>query len=85
MRLEREITANGSNVYDIADFWDSIRLCFDIPVLPDQLEQDGISWKYYASENAWMNVMQMIKHVRYGPMWDKVVGARELRQGREAG
>jgi len=72
MRLEREITANGSNVYDIADFWGSIRLCFDIPVLPDQLEQDGISWKYYASENAWMNVMQMIKHVRYGPMWDKV-------------
>ncbi len=72
MRLEREITANGSNVYDIADFWGSIRLCFDIPVLPDQLEQDGISWKYYASENAWMNVMQMIRHVRYGPMWDKV-------------
>jgi phospholipase C len=72
MRLEREITGNGSNVYDITDFWGSIRLCFDIPVLPDQLEQDGIPWKYYASENAWMNVMQMIKHVRNGPMWDKV-------------
>ena len=72
MKLEREITKNGSNVYDIADFWDSIRLCFDIPVLPDQLEQHDISWKYYATENAWMNVLQMIRHVRYGPMWNKV-------------
>ena len=72
LKLEREITHNGSNVYDIADYWGSIRLCFDIPVLPDQLEAKDISWKYYASENAWMNVMQMIRHVRYGPMWDKV-------------
>ncbi|HET8526661.1 MAG TPA: alkaline phosphatase family protein [Actinomycetota bacterium] len=72
MRLERDIAKNGSNVYDIADNWGRIRLCFDIPVLPDQLEKEGISWKYYATENAWMNVMQMIRHVRYGPMWNKV-------------
>src|SRR5262245_30662465 len=72
MHLERDITKNGSNTYDIADYWGSIRLCFDIPVLPDQLEKEGISWKYYATENAWMNVMQMIRHVRYGPMWNKV-------------
>ena len=72
MGLERGITKNGSNVYDLADYWDSIRLCFDIPVLPDQLEKQGISWKYYAEENAWMNVLQMIRHVRYGPMWNKV-------------
>ena len=72
MELEREITVNGANVYDIADYWGSIRLCFDIEVLPDQLEEAGISWGYYASENAWMNVLQMIRHVRYGPMWEKV-------------
>jgi phospholipase C len=41
-------------------------------VLPDQLEEAGISWKYYAHENAWMNALQMIRHVRYGPMWSKV-------------
>ena len=85
MQLERTITENGSNVYDIADFWGSIRLCFDIPVLPDQLEQAGISWKYYASENAWMNVMQMIRHVRYGPMWDNVLEpsnfVKDVKQG----
>jgi phospholipase C len=72
LELEREITANGSNAYDITDYWGSIRLCFDIQVLPDQLEEAGISWKYYATENAWMNVLQMIRHVRYGPMWEKV-------------
>jgi len=72
IQLERDITKNGSNSYDLGDYWGNIRLCFDIPVLPDQLEQDGISWKYYAEEDAWMNVMQMIKHVRYGPMWNKV-------------
>ena len=85
LELEREITANGSNVYDIADYWDSIRLCFDIDVLPDQMEAAGISWKYYAHENAWMNVMQMIKHVRYGPMWEKVQEppqfVQDVRQG----
>ncbi|HEY7659215.1 MAG TPA: alkaline phosphatase family protein [Actinomycetota bacterium] len=72
LELEREITANGTNTYDIADYWGSIRLCFDIEVLPDQLEEAGISWKYYANENAWMNALQMIRHVRYGPMWEKV-------------
>ncbi len=73
LQLEREINANGTNTYDLADYWGSIRLCFDIEVLPDQLEEAGISWKYYANENAWMNALQMIRHVRYGPMWDKVV------------
>ncbi len=72
MKLEREITANGSNTYDIGDYWGSVRLCFDIDVLPDELEDAGISWKYYATENAWQNAMQMIRHVRYGPMWDNV-------------
>jgi phospholipase C len=72
LELEREITQNGSNTYDLADYWAQVRLCFDIPVLPDQLEDEGISWKYYANENAWMNALQMIRHVRYGPMWDKV-------------
>jgi phospholipase C len=85
LRLERRITENGSNVYDIADFWGSIRLCFDIEVLPDQLEEAGISWKYYAYENAWMNVLQMIRHVRYGPMWKKVqppeTFVKDVKQG----
>jgi len=72
MELEDRITHNGDNAYDLGNYWDSVRLCFDIEVLPDQLEDAGISWKYYANENAWMNALQMIDHVRYGPMWRKV-------------
>ena len=72
MELERRIASDGSSTYDLAKYWGKVRLCFDIDVLPDQLEEAGISWKYYANENAWMNALQMIRHVRYGPMWNKV-------------
>ncbi|HEU4356525.1 MAG TPA: alkaline phosphatase family protein, partial [Actinomycetota bacterium] len=72
MDLEKRITSNGDNAYELGNYWDSVRLCFDIEVLPDQLEQADISWKYYANANAWMNVLQMIDHVRHGPMWRKV-------------
>jgi phospholipase C len=73
MRLERP--ADGFQFNDlgpIAAYWEQIRSCFDIPVLPDLLEDAGISWKYYAVENVWMNGMQAIKHVRFSPMWNKV-------------
>lgn len=75
MGLEEAITVNHDNTYAIANYWGSQRLCFDIPVLPDQLEKAGISWKYYAygDPQPWMNVLEMIRHVRYGPMWEKVV------------
>lgn len=85
LELEREINANGSNTYDLAQYWGQIRLCFNIPVLPDQLEEAGISWGYYANENSWMNALQMIEHVRFGPMWEKVhdpsTFVQDVRQG----
>jgi phospholipase C len=85
LELEREITENGSNTYDIGDYFGGLRLCFDMPVLPDQLEQAGISWKYYAHEGAWMNALQMIRHVRYGPMWNNVLEPSEFVQDVRAG
>jgi phospholipase C len=60
------------NLYKIASFWESIRDCFDITTLPDELEAAGVSWKYYANANVWMNGLQAIKHIRFGPMWNKV-------------
>ncbi len=85
MALEDGIALNGSNTFDLAGYWGKVRLCFDIPVLPDQLEDAGISWTYYATENAWMNALQMIRHVRYGPMWRKVRPpgefVRDVRRG----
>jgi hypothetical protein len=35
-----------TNVFKIAQFWHQQRLCFDIKVLSDELDQAGTSWKY---------------------------------------
>ncbi len=85
MQVEERISHSASGWYDVADHWQKIRLCFDIPVLPDELEKAHISWGYYATFNAWMNALQMIRHVRYGPMWNNVHDpdgfTKDVRQG----
>jgi phospholipase C len=72
VKLEDGIN-QGSNHDQLRDFQVPIRLCFDMKVLADELEKAGVSWKYYVLPDRWMNVMQSIKHVRYGPEWQKVV------------
>jgi phospholipase C len=72
MGLENRFLADPANLFKIAAYWVATRTCVNIPVLPDQLEQAKISWKYYATPDIWMNAMQAIKHVRFGPMWNKV-------------
>jgi phospholipase C len=73
MKLEDRITAEiPDQLYRISDYWVDTRTCFNIKVLPDQLEKAGVSWKYYANADVWMNGLQSIEHVRFGPMWKKV-------------
>lgn len=73
MHWEEHVQDNyPTNVYKIAHYWKQLRLCFDIKILPDQLNRAGISWKYYAEPDNFQNVMQAIKHVRYGPDWKRV-------------
>jgi phospholipase C len=71
---------------ELVEYWTSIRLCFDMPVLADRLERAGVSWKYYVTDDRWMNVLQAIRHVRYGPMWQKVQDPSnflaDVREGR---
>jgi phospholipase C len=85
MAIEEQIAHDGSGWFDVADHWQRIRLCFDIEVLPDELERAGVSWRYYANVNAWQNALQMIRHVRFGPMWDNVrnpdLFTRDVQQG----
>jgi phospholipase C len=70
--LEDHINEDDNNT-KLHNFTEPIRLCFDMKVLADELEKRGVSWKYYVLPDRWMNVMQSIRHVRYGPMWRKVV------------
>jgi phospholipase C len=55
-------------------FWIYRWPCFDIPVLPDRLQQAGVTWRYYLGPgNDWAQPLRMIRHVRYGPEWRHVV------------
>jgi phospholipase C len=60
------------NVYKIARYWKQLRLCFEVNVLTDELNDAGVSWKYYADPDNFQNIMQAIKHVRYGEDWKRV-------------
>jgi phospholipase C len=59
-------------------FWVERWPCTDITVMPDLLEERGISWKYYFSGAGPMRAIGMIKHIRFGPMWKKVVPASDF-------
>jgi phospholipase C len=72
MALEKNITADPGQLLKIAAYWEQTRTCINIPVLPDALEDAGISWKYYANPDAWMNALQAVRHVRFSDMWEKV-------------
>jgi phospholipase C len=64
MRAERR-----ANIGRIGDYWEEVRACFNFEVLPDRLEEAGISWGYYAEKESWMNAMLAVKHMRYSPHW----------------
>ena len=57
----------------IRRFWIERWPCFDIDVMPDLLQRRGISWRYYWGGNNWVQPLRMIRHIREGPMWQKVV------------
>jgi phospholipase C len=54
-------------------YWFARQACTDIRILPDLLEQAGVSWRYYLGDNDYINTLALIEHVIFGPMADKVV------------
>ncbi len=59
--------------------------CDDVKTLPDLLENRGIDWKYYTSSSPYHQAFKTIPHVRYGPMWKKVVHSSTFLPDLEAG
>ena len=47
--------------------------CFDYNVLPDLMNNAGLTWKYYSppigSSGGQWNELDAIRHIRYGPQW----------------
>ncbi|MFN2490971.1 MAG: phospholipase C [Actinomycetota bacterium] len=69
----------------VGRFWTERWPCTDITVLPDLLEQHGISWRYYQSDFPFAQPMRQIEHVRFGPMWRKVVPEERFVDDVESG
>jgi phospholipase C len=60
--------------------------CHDVRTMPDLLRAAGISWRYYTEPSAYYDVLRAIPHIRYGPMWSRVVSQStfipDVRSGR---
>jgi phospholipase C len=55
----------------------AIRACMNNATLGDELDEAGLSWRFYAGElgsvgGLW-NAYGAVRHVRYGPDWKKVI------------
>jgi phospholipase C len=84
MVLEDTIDEDPEAQDEIRSMWEDFGLCFDMRVLPDALEEVGVTWRYYATADAWNNALQAIRHIRFGPMWRNVRPPDEfLRDVRE--
>ena len=88
MFLEENIDRDPRYQEEIRSLWRQYRLCFDMRILPDELQAAGVSWTYYATENGWNNALQAIRHVRFGRMWKHVQAPDrfldDVREGRLA-
>jgi phospholipase C len=65
----------------IGDYWERVRACFDFEVLPDQLNREGVSWRYYVDDGSWMNALLAIKHIYNSKYWEKNVIPEERLLG----
>lgn len=54
----------------------TMRPCFDHPILSDLLDIKDISWRYYGVSDFWSSLWDgpnAISHVRFGPDWNNVI------------
>jgi len=54
-------------------YWIDRWPCTSMKVLMDLLEKRSISWRYYMGGGIHQKAIKMIRHIRLGPMWSKVI------------
>jgi len=59
--------------------------CTNVPVLPDNLDAAGVSWKEYRGANEWVQPLRMVKHVRFSSMYNNVVTPADFLHDLSAG
>ncbi|MGH2786378.1 MAG: phospholipase C [Actinomycetota bacterium] len=58
-----------AEVESIGAYWEQVHPCFNFKVLPDLLNEAGISWRYYDVDDSWFNAMLAIRHIRFSKYW----------------
>ncbi len=74
-KKERKQVMNDEDKVDLSGIgahWKAIPACFQMRSIIDQLNNKGISWRFYEDSEAWMNPLLAIKHLRYGPSWNRM-------------
>jgi phospholipase C len=71
MSLENQAIQPGVES-KIRHYMTTIRSCFDIKTIMDELDQKHVSWRYYTTDAFWSNSPAAIKHIRYSSMYDNV-------------
>jgi phospholipase C len=80
-----EMEYDGRHVEMSQKYWVEREACTDIPVLPDRLDEKGISWKYYLGDNLYVKTMKLIEHVRFGPQYENVVDETDFLEDLASG
>jgi phospholipase C len=81
-RLEER---GSDGVPGVRDLWTLRWPCTDVQVLPDLLEDAGISWMSYRGDNSFVQPLRMVRHVRFSDMWEHVVPDTEFIEDVEKG
>ena len=77
---------NDAGVEELKErYWYLRWPCIDVTILPDLLEERGISWKYYLGDNEYVHTIDWIRHARTGPMRRRVVDDAEILRDLERG
>lgn len=80
MRLEF-----GQEPQSVFDYWYLARDCLNFKVLPDRLNQAGVSWRYIDENKGWFNPLLAIRHIRNSPDWGtKVIDSDHKGYERDA-
>jgi phospholipase C len=56
------------DVPEVESYWQEVEPCFDFKVLPDLLEEAGISWRYYGNAGFY-SALLAIRHIRFSEHW----------------
>lgn len=52
----------------VESYWEEAEPCFDFDVLPDSLEEAGVSWRYYGNAGFY-SALLAIRHIRFSEHW----------------